>query len=280
MKITHASFRSASPGKWHFFGMTLLALASMAGSAQAVTLTVTGVYDENVNQTNFVDNQAPGNAMSSSAFATAVGAAFTAGRGGVITFDTSGNTNATVYSETMDVNFGTGKHLIVSSNQPYNFRQFMSIFSISGNGTADGSKGLAAADTVSNATEMALSFAQITGGLPGEVVTTAGFTLLSRNDFSQGVSIEWFINGLPAAYSTQTDTIGMGAGVDDTFFSFTAPASSYITGVRIVYGGAAPGLDRRLGIDDLGFITATVPEPGRAVFLCMALVGGMMRRRR
>lgn len=276
-----SSLKLNTLNRWFFLGVTLLAFASLSYNARAVTLAVSGVYDENVNQTNSVDAQAPGNVMSSSAFSTAVGSAFTSGRGGVIHFDTAGNTNAVIYNESLDVNFGSGKHLFITSSQPYNFRHFGSIFSLSGNGAADGSKGLAPADTVStSATEMTFNFTNITGGLPGERITTAGFTLLSRNGFSQDVSVDWFVSGFANPYITQLDNIDAGAGVDDTFFSFTAPVNSYIFGFRIVYGGATGSNDRRLGIDDLGFITSIVPEPARALFFCMALVGGVMIRRR
>lgn len=275
----------ATRSSWHssllFMGAVFGLFSVLPHTARAATVAVSSVYDENVNATNTVDAQAPGNSLSLAQFKTDVSVAFSVGAGGVIGFDTAGNTNAVIYQSTEGVvaNYGSGRQLTIESSVPYNFRHFSSIFAISGNGDPTaGSKGLAPADTVTNTGGMRLNFASLTGGAPGEAVTTAGFTLLSRNGFGQSVTVNWFIDGQLTPYHVQTDDIAINAGADDTFFSFVAPANRYVTGFEILYGGTSG--DRRYGIDDLGFITTSVPEPSRVLLLGLGISCLGLRRRR
>jgi len=273
-----------------FLGAVLLGLATLPYSAEAVTLAVSGVYNENVFATNTIDSQAPGNAMSSGSFSTAVASAFTSNTGGVITFDRPNGGNSdddgNPASETMIISYGSGKSFNVTSSAAYDLHNFSSLTAISGfdnspdpnNGNSPDltHKGFA----LSNAAQYnwTLNFGAITGGSLGEAITTAGFTLLSRNGISQNVTIDWFINGSLTPSATQTDSIAINAAADDTFFSYAAPTGSYISGVRVTLGGTSG--DLRLGMDDLGFITSIVPEPSRALLVCMALGACLLRRRR
>lgn len=120
----------------------------------------------------------------------------------------------------------------------------------------------------------------ISNGLVGEAITTVGFTLLSRSGFSQDAAISWFLDGSSVAAAIDTENIGNSSGGDDTFISYTAPAGSKITGFTINYGGSTSANDRRIGIDDLGFITGVVvPEPG-SLALCGIGAGILLGRRR
>jgi hypothetical protein len=278
MKFTLISLKAPGPGRTCCLVALLLALVNVPQSAEGVTLAVSQVLDENVNQGNVIDSQAPGNAISSTLFAAAVSSAFTAGTGGVINFDTAGDTANVPYSDPLSISYGSGKSFNITSSSSYNVHQFFSLTSISGNGTTGGNKGIASA--VTNITDWTLSFDAITGGSPLEAITTAGFALLSRNGFSQDVIVNWFVDGGVAPYLAQEDNIGSGGGADDTFFSFTAPTGGSITGVQVIFGGATGSNDRRLGIDDFAFTTSNVPEPSRVILLGMALVGGVLRRRR
>ncbi|MEZ0387953.1 MAG: PEP-CTERM sorting domain-containing protein [Verrucomicrobium sp.] len=271
-------------------GALLLALASFAGNAEAVTLAVSGGYDENAFATNSVDSQAPGNALSSASFGTAVSSAFTSGMGGVINFDRpNGNNNDddnNPATETMIISYGSGKSFNIKSSAAYDIHNFSSLKAISGydnsldvpgGNTPDLThKGIAL--TSASVYTWTLDFGAITGGIPGEAITTAGFTLLSRDLIQQDVTIDWFLNGSSISSAAQTDNIKIGQIVDDTFFSYSAPTNSYISGVKITFGGTTG--DLRLGIDDLGFITSAVPEPSRVLLLSLALTGCVLRRRR
>ncbi|MEM8680961.1 MAG: hypothetical protein AAGF97_16575 [Planctomycetota bacterium] len=66
--------------------------------------------------------------------------------------------------------------------------------------------------------------------------------------------------------------------VDDTLFALRAPAGRYFTEVRLDY--QLVGLPRRLYFDDIGFVTAQVPEPGGGVLLLTLLCVPLLRTRR
>lgn len=295
MKSTLASLKTAKPDSSVCFGAILFILANLTHDAQAVTLTVSQVYDENVYATNSIDSQAPNNAMSSGDFAPLVSTAYTAGTGGVINFDrpNGGNNDDdnNPSSEAMVISYGTGKSFNITSSANYDIHNFSSLTAISGYDnsidtapnpdTADLThKGIAL--TANNVYNWTLSFGAITGGSSGEAITTVGFTLLSRDSIQQNVTIDWFLNGALISSATQNDHITTGKTVDDTFFSYVAPTGSYISAFKITFGAPnpTPTGDLRLGIDDLGFITSIVPEPSRALLMSMALTGCLLRRRR
>lgn len=266
-----------SKSKQSLFLVAILGLlGTLVQHSQAVTLAVSGVYDENAVATNSIDSQALGNAMSSTIFAGEVSAAYAAGNGGVINFDIATDDKNNPASEAMIVNYGAGKSFNITSSSSYDIHVFGTLAAISGN--SNGSRGMASASV--NITDWTLNFGGVTGGSPGEAITTVGFTLLSRTGFSQGVIVNWFIDGSLTPYSAQTDHIADGGGVDDTFFSFVAPDDSYISGLQIILGGADGINDRRLGIDDIGFTTSIVPELSRALLLLLGGIPLCMLRRK
>jgi len=263
------------------FGALLCTCLGLADDAKAVSLAVSQVYDENTFSTNTVDSQAPGNSLTLAAFSTAVSTAFTNGSGGIINFDIPGNTQDVIQSTALEISYGLGKQFNITSNATYNIHQFSSLTAISGSAAHNNGKGIAASSTFTNIQDWSFDIGDISGGLPNEAITTLGFTLLSRNGFSQNVNVRWFIDGSASSVLTQTDGIASGGGADDTFFSYTAPTNSYISGFSVSFLGATGSVDRRYGIDDIGFITSSiVPEPSRSVFFCVALTGCFIRRRR
>ncbi|HYE21040.1 MAG TPA: PEP-CTERM sorting domain-containing protein [Tepidisphaeraceae bacterium] len=260
-------------------GMSLAAVAAavLAGSASAapVAYTVVRQYDDTT-ATNAVATNSSGNALSSTAandvagFTGLVATAFDNGAGGVVNFETASNDNPDGFTAA----YGTGKVLAVASSTNVNHTTLSTLTVISG------TQGLI--PTASATTAWRLSFGGITGGDPGEAVVQAGFTLLSRDAKTQVARVEWFIDGdTTTAAFTDDETITQPKSFDDTFFGYTAPAGSAITSVRISFD--TTGLvasDDRLGIDDLGFITAPVPEPATVSLLALGAMPLLGRRRR
>ncbi|WP_198141285.1 PEP-CTERM sorting domain-containing protein [Verrucomicrobium spinosum] len=275
-----------------------------ADLSAAVTLSVSSTYDENTRAANTIDGEAPGNSIALGTFKTAVGAAHAAGTGGVINFDMPNGSNADAKGNSdtnnsgsktlISVGYGGTKSFAINTSLAYDMHVFTSLAAVSGNSGASGtSKGIAIAsgmpDNSAVASSWTLNFGEITGGLPGEAITSMGFVLLSR-DFAGTtgdlpVTVEWFLNGGTTASYSVTDQVkdekwvdGVTTG-DDTFFSYSAPVGSYISGFKMTYGGTID-TDRRLGIDDIGFTTSVVPEPSRALLVAVAMTGLMLRRRR
>jgi hypothetical protein len=267
----------------------VLALLTANASAAIVTYTTTGVYDP-VAGGNSVDTNSSGNAIGSvlptdyEGFKSAVASAFSAGSGGVIDFDLPNGMNANANSQLdgFSGSFAGGtKTLVVTntnaaSDNQLNHSTFTSI------ATTSGTRGLL--PTNSATTAFRLIFAPISGAgaLPGEVVTQAAFTLLSRDAKAQNALVEWFIDGNTVTpVFSDTESFLAGQSTDDTFFSYIAPTGSAITSVRITYDTTnLIASDDRLAIDDLGFITAVpVPEP-TTVFLLLGGVGCWAVRRR
>lgn len=254
---------------------TLVLLAALPG-AEAATFTTVGVYDSTT-QTNAVDTNASGNLLTSTltndvlGFSTAVANAFSLGFGGVVNFDLPNGADTSVTSDAAGIiasyasgakslTFSTSVLAGTTASSTFNYATFTSLTPISG------SRG--AIPSVTGATEFTL-------GISGaELVQTLGFTLLSRG--AQPVTVSWFLNGSSTPILSDTEAMGAGSGVDDTFFSYTAPTGSAITAVRVTFDGTVA--DRRHAIDDLGFIT--VPEPGVSALLLGSAVGLALRRRR
>ena len=259
------------------------ALAPCISSAATIAYGVTGIYDENTIEAASVDTNSSGNSLASTnpndvlGFSSSVAAAFAANAGGVIDFDSqatqSGDDNTG-----LTVSYGGGKTLeITSSTTNANNRIFASDFTSLG--AISGTNGLISSN--SNDTAWRMTFDSITGGIPGEIVTSAGFTVLSRNSNAQDLTVQWFIDGetdLANAAFTDVESIAAGANNDDTFFAYTAPNGSAITSFRFTFGGTES--DKRLGIDDLGFITNAIPEPSSALLTLLGTTAILLRRRR
>lgn len=288
----------------HLLVWTLAVLCSGTDLSAAVTLSASGTYDENTRALNTIDGEAPGNSIALGTFKTAVGTAFAAGAGGVINFDMPNGSNADAKGNSdtnnagsktlMNVGYGGTKSFAINTSLAYDMHVFTSLAAVSGNsGTNGTSKGIAIAsgmpDNSAVASSWTLNFGGITGGSAGEAITSMGFVLLSR-DFAGTnsdlpVTVDWYLNGGSTSSYSVTDQIkdekwvdGVSTG-DDTFFSYSAPVGSYISGFKVTYGGTID-TDRRLGIDDIGFTTSVVPEPSRMLLLAVAMTGAMFRRRR
>lgn len=253
-------------------------------SQAATSLSVVATYD--VSGASTVHTNSSGNALSSTAlndvagFKSAVATAHGTNTGGVIDFGSTAATNA----GDLNITYGGGKKFTVTSQVGGASGVGQSIDVRSNLGTLSPISGTTALlITSGNAprpTSWSLSFGAITLGSPGEAITTAAFTLLSRDGFASDVTVNWFINGSSTPILNDSENIAIGAGVDNTFFSYTAPAGSAVTGFQVVFGSDSTDNDRRLGIDDIGFITGIVPEPGAAMLAGLASLAGLVRRRR
>lgn len=256
--------------------ITFFLSASLSVSTHAaISVGVVGVYDE-ATTTNSVDRNASGNSLASgnpndiAGFTDLVATAFANNTGGVIHFDggTGNNQNQ------LDVTYGGGKTFAITtngnnSNNNFNIGPFSSMSEISG------ANGLLPSSTATNI--FRFTFGTIS---TGETISSAGFTLLSRDSFAQGVLVEWFLNGSTTVVAASQPIAMAGAqGTDDTFFSYTAPEGSRISSFRISYDtGGAYGSDERLAIDDLSFIT--IPEPSSILLLGVASASLLGRRKR
>ncbi len=259
-----------------------LALAPCISSAATIAYGVTGIYDENILEPQSVDTNASGNSLASTApndvlgFSTRVAAAFSANAGGVINFE-GPSTTASDGHTALGITYGGGKTLEITSSTTEDDVIFANDFTSLG--AISGTKGLISGDPADTAWRM--SFSPIMGGMPGEIITSAGFTVLSRLDNAQELTVHWFINGdtqIADAAFTDAEEIAAGINADDTFFSYTAPEGSAITGFRFTFGGSQS--DKRLGIDDLGFITSAIPEPSAPLLGLLGAATLSLRRRR
>lgn len=253
----------------------IAAVVCSAALAHGATFLSTGIIDEQTNQTNSIAAD-PGGTLA--AYKATVAAAYANDTGGVVNFDLpNGGTGNFNNQTSFTVGYGQSntKELTVTSstaggsaNGQMNFTTFSTLTPISGSSTD--SKGAIPTDSSSTAWRLAFS------GLPtGEVIDSIGFTVLSRDSKAQTFRLEVFADGdIATPFTTVNETILAGKGVDDTFYSFSAPSGSAITSFRITFDtGNVITADDRLGLDDLAFTTTTaVPEPGTWALL-LSVVG-------
>lgn len=262
--------KSIRPVKAPFLSLSCVLISFFAGHADAA-LVMTAVQDyDSTNNSNTIDRYATGNAGTYATFSASVANAFTAGKGGVINFDT-----ALVSSQRgITTSFaGNSKTLNIGTNVDVNAQTSANIIGISGTNNSTGGFFLQSSSTAGQFT--ILTFDSITNGSPGEYVSEIGFTILSRINGGGAPTITATVlfsdNTTASANASFTQT----ATGEDTFFSFAAPAGKSITSLTIDYGATG---DFRRGIDDLAFIT--VPEPTSALIAGMFGVLGLVRRRR
>lgn len=272
--------------KTHFI---LAGIALVSGLQAATSFGVVGVYDSTDNA-NAVDANSSGNALSSTllndvaGFTTAVQVAHGVNSGGVINFGPAGATSS-LDQNAMAITYGGGKTFSITTGVTFFAGTTVTSTAV------DLRNNLTTVSPVSSTsallpnqsggvTSWTFNFGAIGNGLIGEAITTAGFTLLSRTNISQDATITWFLSDGTSVIDTENITSSNGG--DDTFVSLTAPVNTSITGFTIGYGGViATTTDRRIGIDDLGFITGVVvPEPGSATLLIAAAGLAISRRRR
>lgn len=246
--------------------VTAISMLLLASSAEASPVPTVGIYDENSVQSNAVDFEATGSSFSLSEFTAAMSDAFLADRGGV---------NHGYVASQLELHFGTHqtKTLLLDQIEGSNI----------GSGVPNGSpipiSGSAAmASTPSGGFEFtAFGFTDILNADPDEHIVAFGVTTLSVTNRDYG---NVTVTGRLASGASLSATRHMfePAGAGDTFFGLQAPASDYFTSFTMTYDGGA-GIDNRLWFDDIGFITAVVPEPASASFLILGVVGLMRRRR-
>ena len=261
-------FRKSVPA----FAAATALVGFAAGANAAVTYNTVGVYDEQVNQTNAVDRTASGDLNQ---FKLDVAAAFTLNRGGVINFDlpNGANANALNNGTAIEASYGAapGKVISITPNVLLNHTSFSSLTPISG--VAGASRGII--PSVTNQNSLTLNVGTITGGEPGEALTQVGFTILSRNTTVTTTASVTFSGG---GSTVTAIAFPSGTGSNDTFVHFAAPTGESITSISLDFAG--PSADSRLGVDDFGFITSPVPEPGSLAALAVGAGATLLRRRR
>ncbi len=254
------------------FSCALMLMASVAAPCSAaVFFTPRSDYDEQMTEANAVDTNASGASLSSLAlndyagFKLAIAEAFAAGNGGVVTFDRPNDSTADVVDQTFVARLDAGRSLDVTSttdtgSQTMDFRGFTTLIPISGASAGPTAFSRGALPTDATVTAWRLTLAPIAGGAPGEMVSTVGFTVLSRDAKAQTLRIEVFAADLVTPFAVDDEVFSAGKGVDDTFFSFTAPVGEGISSIRFLFDRTnVITMDDRLAIDDFGVMF--VPEP-------------------
>lgn len=252
----------------HALTLAALSLLLAAGTSQAaIVLNAVRDYDS-TNNPNTVDRFVEGNADASSysAFQSAVSSAFTAGNGGVLNFDLTGNQNN---QRTITGNFGGGKVLTIESSNEVNAQSSSNIPGISGDRFLF--------ESASSTPQVTTYSFTVSGGAPGEYVSQVGFTLLTRANAGGNPTISASVRYTDGTFSdiasigfTQTAS----TNGEDTFYLFTAPEGKAIDQLIIDRGASG---DFRRGLDDLAFIT--VPEPSALALGALGLLPLLRRRR-
>lgn len=256
--------------------MLLVSGLLAAGAAHAqLTLITGGVYDENLNQPNFVDSSVT--AYTVAQFTADVATAHAAGFGGVIAFDEFLN-NTQISGNSIQAPFDSGSktlNITVPGNAGWITNGLGSANPIS-RGISTGAFGTDNDD--SGVADFDFQFGSITGpnALSGERVDSLGFTYIGRsNGGSLNNASQTTITVTYSDLSTEVYTIAANNAAGERFLGFQAPTGEGITRLQIT--GIA---DRRTFIDDLGF--TTIPEPSTYAALAGALALGLVawRRRR
>jgi hypothetical protein len=266
----------------------LMAVSTVQGAATVWT------YDENTVQANTVDASAAFasgtgaatavNVITVGSFKSSVESAAPLGFGGVLNFDSQISTDdqvaTTGIANSFPLVYGGGlKSLALSystSDSVLAFRQgnLSNRTPISaGNGSTPGFAMTVRNELTAGSSSLIFNFGTITGGMPLEGVTSAGFTFLSRasRDFGSVAATATFSDGSTV---TASATIPTSQGNGDTFYGFLAPSGASISSVSL-----DTGTNIEYSIDDLGFVTTIIPEPTSLALIGLgALV--MLRRSR
>ncbi len=254
--------------------VAFLALSCISGSA-AVALNTVGVYDPA--GANAVDTVAGLGAVTAgspaqtslAAYSAAFAAAFAANTGGVVNFEAFtaevGDSTPTT-NPGMTISYGITVSTSLGITRPVGNYQFDS--SPTTLGTAiSGTNYLRAEADPSHVFNFSTGLSMV------------GITALSRNS-SRTISatVTYFEGGSDVISG---EVVAAGAGIDDTFFGFTAPAGKTISSLTLTptaSGSTETPLNFFFAVDDLGFVVA-IPEPSVAL-LGVAGLGLMMGRRR
>lgn len=248
------------------------------GRAVAPTTAATGVYDETTAQQNNVDFNATGNSENASTgngasytttgpFNATVAAAFAAGRGGVVTFDSLASGTS---STSLNVTYAGGsKQFNMTFDSAY---AISTGFQPADSAAISGSNYLGPAD-VNGVPSLTITLGAISGTSLGETgFSEIGLTLLSA-DVSPGTAHNFGNVTITAHFSDNSTanasrTIAENKGAGDTFYDFIAPGGLTITSLTI--SGPSGGVP---DMDDFAFITnAPVPEPSTLSIFATGLV--------
>ncbi len=231
------------------------------GTASAAP--VTDIYDEQLVQPNAVDYVAAGSTVALEAFKAHILNAYQQDHGGVIDGSVLSSAYQFGVNESKTLRFGTTDGTNWGIGSPT-----ITVLPISGTGAFGGI-------TQGSFDYTAFAFNEITDGEQDEHVVSFGVTVLSslNRDYGNVTVTGRFASGSTVSATraiTEQPTFG------DTFYGFAAPAGDYFSGFTMEYDGAIVP-DVRLWFDDIGFITAVVPEPSSAAII---LLGGIVSLRR
>ncbi len=254
--------------------LTISAL-STPFALQAAIFTTVGTYDENVVVANTVDSSLTSYTVAQ--FTSDVSTAYAANSGGVIGFN--GYSTNQLFT-TIEAPFGTdsSKTLNISFGGGLTHHTALSLGSaspISGQ-SIPGHTGSTAlgqgpnADSVDANVDIDFLFDSITGGEAFEAITKVGLTYVGRSnggglDNSDNVTITaFFSNATSSSVTTNANNAG-----GERFVGFEAPANTSITRLLI---DIPADINRRVYVDDLGFVTSVVPEPSTYAAIAAGLL--------
>jgi hypothetical protein len=212
------------------------------------TFHTTNVIDPNGHTLVQATSDSVADQTNQSAFSTNVATAYGNNMGGVVDFDVPGD--ALTAAPAIVAKYGSGKTLsirltgssalAVSPLQPPS-------------GTSGTTNCLSAPNAAPNLGCITFTVGTITGGLPGEEVTSLAFTYLTQS-VANGIALSATATFSDNSTSVVTQSINRDTSspIYDTFFGFVAPSGKSITSVSLA--STTTRADTTY-IDDVGFIT-------------------------
>jgi len=185
-------------------------------------------------------------------FATHVATAYSSGYGGVVNFDVAGDAltsapaivaNYASSAKTLSIGIMTNSALAISPLAPPSGTTGVTNCLSAPNGTSDPNLG-----------DITFTMGAITGGVPGEKVTSFSFTYLTETVLN-GLTVTVTATFSDNSTSTVTRTVNRNTSspVYDTFYGFVAPAGQSITSISLTSNTTRANTTN---IDDVGFITS------------------------
>jgi hypothetical protein len=241
-----------------------LIIASSVSSNAALVINAIGTYDENTVNANAVEHVATGDMASYNNFKTFIAGEFTAGRGGVIDFESftfSEDQTASNFNR-MEVKYGSGLTSTLNVTRASSTGSANGNFSLRNDNYPIGTPISGAYALRSNTSNHHYLF--------GTGLSHLAFTVLSRTGARTLTTLITFDDGTTS--ELPGIAIATGTAEHDTFFSFTAPEGKAITHLNIQSANSG-----YIDIDDLAFVV--IPEPS-AIALGMLGALPLLRRRR